>query len=109
MPKIEFITLENLLEMSANEEKFRLVEVLSEENFKNGHIPGAINLPLDKLEVLAKEHLGKTDTIVVYCGSYACQASTRAAKKLLEMGYEKTLDFKAGKKGWSNAGLKLEK
>jgi len=36
-------------------------------------------------------------------------ASTRADKKLLEMGYEKTLDFKAGKRGWSNAGLKLEK
>jgi rhodanese-related sulfurtransferase len=80
VPKIKFITLENLLEMFANKEKFRLVEVLSEENFKNGHIPGAINLPFDKLEVLAKEHLEKTDTIVVYCGSYACQTSTRAAK-----------------------------
>jgi len=41
MPKIKFITLENLLEMFANKEKFRLVEVLSEEDFKNGHIPGA--------------------------------------------------------------------
>lgn len=109
MPRIEFITIERLLEMSANKEKFKLVEVLAEDEFKSGHILGAINLPLDKLETLAKEHLKKTDTIVVYCASYSCQASTKAARKLLDMGYEKTLDFKAGKRGWVHAGLELKK
>jgi rhodanese-related sulfurtransferase len=109
MSKIRFITIENLLEMLVNNEEFKLVEVLPEESFKSGHIPGAINIPLEKLETLAKEYLKKTDTIVVYCASYTCQASTKAAKKLLEMGYEKTLDFKAGKQGWRHAGFELEK
>lgn len=95
--------------MKANKEKFKLVEVLSEEEYKDGHIPGAINIPLEKLEALASKRLSKRDTIIVYCASYSCQASTKAAWKLLEMGYTKTLDFKAGKRGWTHAGLELEK
>jgi len=109
MKKLTFITIERLLEMNANEEKFTLVDVLSEESYKEGHIPGAINIPLGNLEPLAERYLDRKDTIVVYCGSYSCQASTKATKKLLEMGYENTLDFKAGKRGWQHAGLKLKK
>ena len=109
MKKLTFITIERLLEMNANDEKFTLVDVLSEESYKEGHIPGAINIPLGNLESLAERYLDRKDTIVVYCGSYSCQASTKATKKLLEMGYENTLDFKAGKRGWQHAGLGLEK
>jgi len=109
MKKLTFITIERLLEMNANEEKFTLVDVLSEESYKEGHIPGAINIPLGNLESLAERYLDRKDTIVVYCGSYSCQASTKAARKLLEMDYENTLDFKAGKRGWQHAGLGLEK
>jgi rhodanese-related sulfurtransferase len=109
MPHIEFITIERLLEMNANKEKFKLVEVLSEEEYKEGHIPGAINIPLEKLEKLAPKQLDKTDAIVVYCASYTCHASTKAAQELLDMGYTKTLDYKAGKRGWTHAGLELEK
>lgn len=109
MPRFEFITIERLLEMKANREKFKLVEVLSEEEYKEGHIPGAKNIPLEKLETLASKHLSKTDTIIVYCASYSCHASTKATQKLLDMGYTKTQDFKAGKRGWTHAGLELEK
>ena len=107
--KLRFITLENLLEMRANDEKYKLVEVLPEEEYKEGHIPQAINIPLDNLEALARRKLKKTDTIVVYCASYSCQASTKAARKLLEMGFNRTLDFKGGKRWWRHAGLELQK
>ena len=109
MKKLRFITIERLLEMKANNKKFTLVDVLSEESYKEGHIPGAINIPLENLESLAERYLDNRDTIVVYCGSYSCQASTKATRKLLEMDYENTLDFKAGKRGWQHAGLELEK
>lgn len=70
MSRVRFITIEDLLEMLANNQKFKLGEVLSEEDYKSGHIPGAISLPFDKLSVLAKQHLKKTDSIVVYCANY---------------------------------------
>ena len=106
---MKFITLEQLLEMRANNQDFKLVEVLPNESFAEGHIPEAINLPLANLRKLANEHLEKNKTIVVYCASYHCQASTKAAKLLLSMGYGKVLDFKAGKEGWIKAGLDMEK
>jgi len=109
MQKVKFITLEQLLEMRVNGEDFKLVEVLAKEDYDNGHIPGAINLPLTELRNLARERLDKGETIVTYCADYACQASTSAAKILLMMGYGKTLDFKAGKEGWVKAGFELEK
>ena len=95
--------------MKVNNEKFRLVEVLSEESYNEGHIPGAINIPLSKIGSLVTKYLKKKDIVVVYCGSYSCQRSTKAAIILLELGYENILDFKAGKRGWVHSGLKLEK
>ena len=109
MKRIKFIAIEQLLEMMENKDKFKLVEVLSEDSYKDGHIPNAINLPVDKLEKDASRKLKKTDTIIVYCASYHCPASTNAAKMLLKMGYSKTFDFKGSKKAWVDAGLELEK
>ncbi|HII15087.1 MAG TPA: rhodanese-like domain-containing protein [Nanoarchaeota archaeon] len=107
--KVKFIPIETLLEMKENNAGFRLVEVLSEDSFAEGHIPGAINMPADRIKGMAGKMLKKTDTIVVYCGGYHCPASTNAAKILMSMGYKKVLDYKAGKKGWKDAGLELEK
>lgn len=109
MKRIKFIAVEQLLEMMENKEKFKLVEVLREESFNEGHIPDAINIPVDQLEKLAPKLLKKTDKIVVYCASYTCHASTNATKILLNMGYKNALDFKGSKKTWVDAGFELEK
>lgn len=109
MKKLTFVTLEKLLEMRANRENFTLVDVLSEESYHEGHIPGAINIPVAQVPQQAAVRLDKKAVIVTYCGGYTCKASTDAARQLLELGYTKTLDFKAGKKGWITAGLELEK
>lgn len=106
--RLLFISLDHLLEMQANGDKFKLVEVLSPKHFKEGHLPGAINIPLDKLEKEAPKKLKKHDQIIVYCASYMCHASTKAARKLLEMGYIKTVDFKGGKQQWIDNGLELD-
>jgi len=105
--KVEFITLERLMEMRANGERFKLVEVLPEERYREGHLPEAINIPVEKIETEAPRQLDKREHVVVYCGGFACQASTEAARKLHELGYRHAYDFKAGKNGWKSAGLEL--
>ncbi|MCL5969926.1 MAG: rhodanese-like domain-containing protein [Patescibacteria group bacterium] len=109
MLRIRFISLDQLLEMMVNRDPFKLVEVLSEENYQEGHIPGAINLPLGDLEKVASKHLKKEETIVVYCASYACHASTKATEILQKMGYKMVYDFKGSKKLWVDSGLELAK
>ena len=108
MAKIKFLSLDGLLEMQANNEKFRLIEVLKHERFIEGHIHGAISMPLDTISQNAKK-LRKSEKIVVYCASYGCHASTNAAGILLKMGFKNTLDFKGGKQAWEAAGLELVK
>jgi len=92
-----------------NKEEFTLVEVLSEDSYKAGHLPFAVNIPVKNIAELAAQKLpNKSATIVVYCGSFTCLASTNAARKLQELGYTKVLDYKGGKKDWQDAGLPIE-
>ena len=46
MKRIKFIAIEQLLEMMENKDKFKLVEVLGEDSYKDGHIPNAIKFQL---------------------------------------------------------------
>ena len=45
----------------------QVVEVLAREQFDEDHIPGAIHIPLRKVEVEAEDKLAKNRPVVVYC------------------------------------------
>ena len=46
-----------------------LLDVRSTEEFNNGCLPNAKNIPLAILPVLAQEQLNKDEPLLVYCGS----------------------------------------
>ncbi len=51
-------------------DKFRLVETLPPTAYAHAHLPGAINLPPDRVKELAPKLLpDKSAEIVVYCAS----------------------------------------
>ncbi|HKL67746.1 MAG TPA: rhodanese-like domain-containing protein [Bacteroidales bacterium] len=101
------ITKEELKDKLDNKDLI-LIEVLSEEKYKDEHIKGAINIPLKKIGMEARERLKKDDFIVVYCSNYDCSASPTAAKKLTDLGFENVYDYEGGKKEWKEAGLPME-
>jgi rhodanese-related sulfurtransferase len=45
----------------------QLVEVLPRKAYDKLHLPGAINLPLDRLDLRTSEQLARDRPIVVYC------------------------------------------
>lgn len=48
--------------------KFKLVETLAPERYREAHIPGAVNIPPEKVEELAPKLLpDKNAEIVTYC------------------------------------------
>jgi rhodanese-related sulfurtransferase len=45
----------------------QVVEVLSAEEFEADHLPGAINVPLRKIETDARDRLDPARPVLVYC------------------------------------------
>jgi rhodanese-related sulfurtransferase len=45
----------------------QLVEVLPPDEYAEDHLPGAISLPLRRLETEAARHLDRTRPVIVYC------------------------------------------
>lgn len=91
-----------------DKDQVHLIEVLSEEQYDEMHIKGAINIPLKRIGKEAREKFDKGDTIVVYCSDHECQSSPSAAKKLEDLGFNNVYDYEGGKKEWKEAGLPME-
>lgn len=49
------------------EEGAQLVEVLPKEEYDDEHLPGAVNLPLRRLETDARDALDPRRPVIVYC------------------------------------------
>jgi rhodanese-related sulfurtransferase len=49
------------------EQGAQLVEVLPADEYEEEHLPGAVNLPLRRLEEQATELLDRRRAVVVYC------------------------------------------
>lgn len=97
------------LESSLDDGQTILVEALSERAYEDAHLPGAINIPLKRIDELAPDRLPDKDApIVVYCSSPTCRTSTLAGAKLLDLGYRNVRDFEGGKQEWAQAGLPFE-
>jgi rhodanese-related sulfurtransferase len=45
----------------------QLVEVLPKEEYEEEHLPGAIHMPLPRLETDARTRLDPTRPVIVYC------------------------------------------
>ena len=61
------ITREQLEEKMDRGEDFVLVDTLGEEYYRQSHLPGAINLPLEEIDRAEEVLPDKEAEIVVYC------------------------------------------
>ena len=73
-------------------ENFVLLDVRTQEEFNAGHIPTAVLLPYDEINLKAATVLpDKEKEIVLYCRSG--RRSAIAKKALVELGYKDVKDF----------------
>ena len=86
-----------------------LIETLSADEYKRGHLPGAINIPSNQIAELSGSGLpDKSAEIVLYCSGPKCHASENAARELEQVGYSNISVYAEGKEGWLKAGMQLE-
>jgi len=62
-----------------------LLDVRSVQEYKEGHIPGSINIPLPVIESVQAVAENKETPLFVYC--YSGSRSSQAAGQLSRMGY----------------------
>src|SRR5262245_60708613 len=83
-----------------------LVDARPEDEFRAGHIAGAVSLPVDELE--ARLHVLPMDQeIIVYCRGPYCPFSDEAVTQLRVSGY-RARRFALGYPDWRTAGLPSE-
>ncbi len=68
-----------------------LIDVRTKEEYKNGTIEFAINIPLDELDNVASTIPSKDTPVIVFCQSGT--RSKKAAQKLLDLGYLEVYDL----------------
>ena len=93
------ISAEDLLALVEGKEKVTLIDVRTREEFKGGHIPGSVSIPLDMLASTAVKAGGR---VVVYCASGMRSLNGRAA--LESKGIRDVFDLKGGLRAWTRAG-----
>ncbi|MEV7099226.1 rhodanese-like domain-containing protein [Amycolatopsis sp. NPDC051045] len=84
-----------------------VVETRAPEAFAHARIPGAINLPYRDLTLETTAHLDRDLVYVCYCESTVCNAATKGALKLAELGF-KVKRLSGGITSWIAAGYPVE-
>ena len=74
------------------------------DDFKAGHLEGAINVPVDANDVQRREALAEIDKdtrIVVYCQSAGCKFAEKVAIELISDGFSNVSIFKGDWDKWT--------
>jgi rhodanese-related sulfurtransferase len=95
----------NLRDILNTDSSVQLVDVRSPSEWRKGHLPGAISLPLMDLDSL-KRSVDPCRTSLVYCQEG--YRATTAASMLLRAGVDRLGILIDGVEGWSASGRPLE-
>ncbi|MER3479679.1 MAG: rhodanese-like domain-containing protein [Meiothermus sp.] len=75
-------------------ERFQVVDVREPEEWAEGLLPGALRLPLSRLEALAPLYLERDKPVLLYCRSG--NRSQEALKKLQNLGHPQVWHLEGG-------------
>ena len=91
-PGFMMISQENAKKIMDAEQDYQIVDVRNQDEYEQGHIPGATLVPLPSIRELAAKELPQKDRqLLVYCRSG--RRSKQAAGILVELGYTNVKEF----------------
>ncbi len=85
--------------------KILFVDARDPEEYEDGHIVGAVNLPLFHMDkyIGNLSSIDKNQPIVTYCEGADCDMSIRLGNELFSKGYRKVFVFFGGWEEWQKA------
>lgn len=91
-----------------NGEEFLLVDVREDNEWAKGHLPRAVHMGRGIIERDIEKQVPETaKKIILYCGGGF--RSALVADNLQKMGYTNVESMDGGWRGWTEAGLPVEK
>jgi rhodanese-related sulfurtransferase len=103
---MQTIDTDQLKAMIDANEDLLVINVLSEDDFREHHIPQSVNIPVEEGDFVdeVERHVDSKDQeIVVYCANTQCDASPKAARKLEDAGFTNVYDYEGGIEEWEQA------
>ncbi|MBB6049813.1 rhodanese-like domain-containing protein [Armatimonas rosea] len=100
-PTAPTVTARELSARLSQGERFQLIDVRSPQEYAEGHVPGAMNLPMDQAEARLSD-LQHRDPVVLIC-----QSGTRATVtcSILRSHHDSLIVLEGGTKAWREAAL----
>ncbi|MBI2373198.1 MAG: metalloregulator ArsR/SmtB family transcription factor [Deltaproteobacteria bacterium] len=85
-----------------------LIDVRPKEEFEQGHLPGALSVPLAGVDRWAREtKVPKNKRVIAYCRGPYCVYAVKAVQKLAKRGIDASR-LEDGVSEWRAAGLRIE-
>jgi rhodanese-related sulfurtransferase len=85
----------------------RILDVRTAHEFAGGHVPGAINLPFDRLAGISELPVEPGAPVVVYCGHGP--RAWIAGLRLRRLGFTQVHYLKGHMRAWRRAGLREDR
>ncbi len=102
---LEPISMEEL-QSKIKKNEITIIDVRPKEEYINGHLPGAVSVPISALKSKIK-NLPAGKEIIAYCRGKYCVMAPEAAKILTGKGFKTTI-MQDDVNSWRFAGLKIE-
>jgi glyoxylase-like metal-dependent hydrolase (beta-lactamase superfamily II)/rhodanese-related sulfurtransferase len=99
------IAVDELQARLADEARLQIIDVRNASEYKAGHVPGAVNIPLAQLETHVGAHAAGTPAIVICAGGYR---SSMASSILERKGVRELSNVVGGTSAWVAAGFPTE-
>lgn len=96
--------------VDADNRTFMLIDARNPEEYREAHIPGAINIPQKNFDkFLGLLPSDKKMMMVFYCNGVKCGKSKKAAKSAMELGYTEVYVYSEGMPVWEEVGYSFYK
>lgn len=91
-------------------DSFLLVDSRPAGRYIQGHLPGAVSIPLNELEKEGAKLLpaDQTKTLIFYCGGLSCMLSPKSATIAVKLGFKDVRMFPEGEPGWKKLDYPTE-
>jgi rhodanese-related sulfurtransferase len=89
-------------------EPITVIDARSRQAFAREHIPGAISVPHREMTSATTAGIDRKTLVVTYCDGIGCNASTKGALKMTELGF-RTRELIGGLDWWKRDGHPTER